>query len=258
MATRPGFIPIGETGEFLDSVQVDTPAGNDLHRETVVFADPENPLGLAKVTNTTPASDAYGGVVRVAGQVIAAQASPYAVIQSGVWSVEINNFPATQAVSGTVNVGNFPATQAVSGTVTANAGTGTFNVAGTVTANQGGTWNVNNITGTVSLPTGAATSADQTAGNNSLASLDGKTPDESGAWGYNAGTTGTLNVAANKRILAISATSPALVGSTMTINGGQTITIPAGTSITIAPKANLVAPTIVFTGTASYFVEFIE
>ena len=33
----------------------------------------------------------------------------------------------------------------------------------TVTANQGGTWNVNNIAGTVSLPTGAATAAKQPA-----------------------------------------------------------------------------------------------
>jgi hypothetical protein len=69
MAVRPGFIPIGETGEFLDSVQVNTPAGDDLHRETVVFADAEDPAGLAKVTNAPPAANAYGAVVRVAGAV---------------------------------------------------------------------------------------------------------------------------------------------------------------------------------------------
>lgn len=32
-------------------------------------------------------------------------------------------------------------------------------VTGTVTANQGGTWNINNVSGTVSLPTGASTAA---------------------------------------------------------------------------------------------------
>ena len=39
--------------------------------------------------------------------------------QQGTWAVNstIQNFPATQAVSGTVGVNNFPATQAVSGTV---------------------------------------------------------------------------------------------------------------------------------------------
>lgn len=39
---------------------------------------------------------------------------------------------------------------------------------------QSGTWNINDISGTISLPTGAATSAKQTTGNASLASIDGK------------------------------------------------------------------------------------
>lgn len=43
-------------------------------------------------------------------------------------------------------------------------------------ATQSGTWNVANITGTVSLPTGAATSALQSTTNASLASIDTKTP----------------------------------------------------------------------------------
>jgi hypothetical protein len=34
--------------------------------------------------------------------------------------VNVNNFPATQPVSGTVTVGNFPATQPVSGSVSVN------------------------------------------------------------------------------------------------------------------------------------------
>lgn len=60
----------------------------------------------------------------------------------------------------------------VSGTVTANAGSGTF----ATSASQSGTWNITNISGTVSLPTGASTSALQTSGNASLASIDTKTP----------------------------------------------------------------------------------
>lgn len=43
-----------------------------------------------------------------------------------------------------------------------------------VSAAQSGTWNINNVTGTVSLPTGASTSALQTTGNSSLSSIDGK------------------------------------------------------------------------------------
>ena len=46
----------------------------------------------------------------------------------------------------------------------------------TFAATQSGTWNINNIGGTISLPTGASTSALQTTGNTSLASIDSKTP----------------------------------------------------------------------------------
>jgi hypothetical protein len=41
-------------------------------------------------------------------------------------------------------------------------------------ATQSGTWNVTNISGTVSLPTGASTSAKQDTGNTSLGSIDTK------------------------------------------------------------------------------------
>lgn len=44
----------------------------------------------------------------------------------------------------------------------------------TVSATQDGTWNINDITGTVSLPTGASTLAAQNTGNASLSSIDGK------------------------------------------------------------------------------------
>lgn len=50
------------------------------------------------------------------------------------------------------------------------------NTAFSVNAIQSGSWNVGNVTGTVSLPTGASTSALQTSGNASLTSIDGKTP----------------------------------------------------------------------------------
>lgn len=44
----------------------------------------------------------------------------------------------------------------------------------TLAVTQSGTWNINNVSGTVSLPTGAATSAKQDTGNTSLSSIDGK------------------------------------------------------------------------------------
>lgn len=230
----------------------------------------------AAVTGTVEITNDVGNPIPVSGTVAVTDGGGSITVDG---SVAVNNFPATQAVSatdldirnlssaqdsvsvtGSVNVGNFPTTQQVSGTVALDSATlaaletttvsvnnfpATQAVSGTVTANLG-TLN------------GAATAANQTTGNTSLSSLDAKTPDESGTWGYNAGTAGTLTVAANKRILAITATAGALLGASMTINGGQTITIPAGTALTITPRANLTAPTLVFTSTASYFVEFIE
>jgi hypothetical protein len=122
------------------------------------------PSGLT-VSSTRLLVDGSGGTFPVSG------------------SISVSNFPATQPVSGSVSVSNFPATQPISGTVTANisgsisntsfaatqatasslnatvVGTGTF----AVQAAQSGTWNVTNISGTVSLPTGAATSAKQPA-----------------------------------------------------------------------------------------------
>lgn len=116
-------------------------------------------------------------------------------------------------------------------------------VTGTVTANLG---NLN----------GAATEANQTTGNNSLAAIDGKLPDLSGAWGYDSGVSGSVTIGAGRRVLQITAAAGAS-GATMTINGGQTITLPALTSIAIEPCGNLTAPTIVFTNTSAYFVEHV-
>lgn len=51
---------------------------------------------------------------------------------------------------------------------------GTQTVSGTVAATQSGVWNVTNVSGTVSLPTGASTAALQTTGNSSLSAIDSK------------------------------------------------------------------------------------
>lgn len=55
----------------------------------------------------------------------------------------------------------------VTGTPGLVTGTG-----GTFPATQSGTWNITNVTGTVSLPTGAATSALQTTGNTALTTIN--------------------------------------------------------------------------------------
>jgi hypothetical protein len=86
---------------------------------------------------------------------------------------------------------------------------------------------------------------------------------QSGTWGYNSGTAGTLALTGGKKVLQITAIAeegPA----TITINGGDTIVLPYGESdkvssaITIEPKGNLVNATIIFTNTKAYFCEWVS
>jgi hypothetical protein len=76
-----------------------------------------------------------------------------------------------------------------------------------------------------------------------------------GTWAYKGGVSGTVTVPAGGRVLDINAHSTA--GGSMTINGGDSIPIPANFGFTFTPMGNLVAPTIVFTSTDSYAVEYV-
>jgi hypothetical protein len=119
------------------------------------------------------------------------QVDPLSLTTTGLLRVDGSN--VTQPISGSITVSG---TTTVSGTVTANQGGtwtvqpgntanttawlvtgtgGTFPVTGTVTANQGGTWNITNVSGTVSLPTGAATSANQPSAATSGSTSSGQT-----------------------------------------------------------------------------------
>jgi len=123
------------------------------------------------------------------------------VSQSGAWDVTILNTSLSTVVT------SLPS---ITGTVTANLGTiagvatestlSSLNSKVSTTVNgikvdgssvtqpvsiatvpshdvtQGGTWNINNIAGTVSLPTGAATASNQSTANSSLSSIDSKLP----------------------------------------------------------------------------------
>lgn len=147
-------------------------------------------------------------------------------------SVSVSNFPATVAV-----------TQSTSPWVVSLTST---TITGTVAATQSGTW----------------TEANSAAIAASTASVDGKLPDVSGTWGYNSGVSGTLVLSGGKRVLQITAIAEE-AAATITINGGDTITLPYGTTdkvssaITIEPKGNLTNPTIIFTATKAWFVEYV-
>lgn len=79
--------------------------------------------------------------------------------------------------------------------------------------------------------------------------------DQTGTWDYHAGASGTVTCSAGEKILGIAAHASS-GGATMTINGGDSVPVPIG-GIGIQPQGNITAPTIVFTGTDSYFIEFV-
>ena len=97
--------------------------------------------------------------------------------------ISIDNFPTTYAStqSGTwilgansgVDIGDVTINNASGGSaVNIQDGGNTITVDGTVAATQSGTWNITNVSGTVSLPTGAATAANQSTEIVSLGLLD--------------------------------------------------------------------------------------
>ena len=87
----------------------------------------------------------------------------------------------------------------------------------------------------------------------SLATL----PNEAGSWSYNAGAAGSYSASAGKRVLQITMVGGA-GGGTLTINGGDSIPIPQDVSLAISPRANLIAPSMIFTNTTAYFIELVQ
>lgn len=76
-------------------------------------------------------------------------------------------------------------------------------------------------------------------------------------WGYLTGTAGTTNVPATSKVLTITALAGYDGSPSIAVNGGAAIALPHGASLTIQPRGNLIAPSIVFTGTTTYFVEYV-
>lgn len=186
----------------------------------------------------------FGGAAVVTGigvggagipRVTVSSDSSFAATQSGTWN--INNITGTislptgaasSAKQPALGTGGSPAGDVLTiqgiSTMTpvkVDGAAGSFPVTGTVTANQGGTWNLTNISGTISLPTGAATAAKQPAlGTAGISSTDvisvqgvsGMTPVSVNVVGAGSGpvsTTGTTsNVAATTTSTTILASNP--------------------------------------------------
>ena len=121
------------------------------------------------------------GAVVVSSSVLPTDASTSALQTTGNNSLSSIDGKTATLVSGRVPVDPSGVTSPVSFTRLASA-TDSVTVFQPTAANlnanvtQSGTWDVTNVSGVVSLPTGASTAANQTTGNSSLSSIDTKTP----------------------------------------------------------------------------------
>jgi hypothetical protein len=171
-----------------------------------------------QTTGNTSLSSIASSVLNIPaqGQAIAADSLPVVLPAAQITaltpptSISVSNFPATQPVSGTVAVSNFPSSQAV---------TGTF-------------WQTTQPVSVSSLPlpTGAATSALQTTGNTSLATI-------------------ATNIPAQGQALAADSMPVVLTAAQI-----STLTPPTSLTVTQSTGSNLhvdvdSAPTTAVTGT---------
>lgn len=169
------------------------------------------------VLNTAPAGTEYGLVVRT--------------IPSG-----------TQPVSGTITVQQ-PTAANLNATVVFPSAQP---VSGTITADQGGTWNITNISGTISLPTGAATETTLAK----LALAQGSTT--SGQFGplmqgavttsapsYTTGQTSPLSLTLSGALRVDASGSTQPVSGTVTSNQGTAAALAGAWPVEITDGANV-------------------
>jgi hypothetical protein len=121
------------------------------------------PLQDSKIANTIP-QQPVTNEPRIAIQLDNVGLGKDATLQSILTDVAKFTFASTRLI-----VDGSQVTQPVSGTLTVNQGTSPW----ITSAAQSGTWNINNITGTITLPTGASTSANQINGSQKSQIVDG-------------------------------------------------------------------------------------
>ena len=118
-----------------------------------------------------------------------------------------------------------------SGTIgyTANINSGAWHTLNEVNTNsyQGGTWNITNVSGTVSLPTGAATSANQTTANSSLTTIANNTSNIPAKGAATTANSTPVNIASDQTV-PVSATSLPLPTGAATNSGLTTINATLG------------------------------
>lgn len=170
--------------------------------------------------------------------------------QSGTWTLSPGNTANTTPWLMTINEGGNAASVTASNALKVDGSAVTQPVSGTVAATQSGVWNITNISGTVSLPTGAATSANQSTANTSLSTI----------------ATNTGNIPAQGQT-TMSASTPVAIASDQTpvatkapVNG--TASFSSGTATTTAATVSAPSDTVevmieaIDTNTANLRFEF--
>lgn len=216
----------------------------------MLLTDPKDPKSYLNV-RLTDGEDFYKAATRA----IAAMTEGYnnmTVAISGIDNVVVTN---TVTVSGTVNVGNqrvsisgidytaianFPTIQAVQLRAMGSNG---FSAPGV------------SILGGAKDGAGNQQAIRANVDGTQIVTISGSVAQEYGTWGYSAGISGSVSLVGAKRILAI--TAHCTTAGTVTINGGTPIPVAALSALSIEPKGNLVDPSIIFTTTDSYFVEYV-
>lgn len=228
---------------------------------------------MTDINYPSRALDSATDSVTIAGTIIATNPSVSptgaAVPASGTYvAVDVGgNLTGLTGTANGLKVDGSAVTQPVSGSVTVTQATAAnlnATVTGTVAATQSGTWDIVNVSGTVSLPTGASTSAKQPAlGTAGTASADvitvqgiaGATAvivDGSASTQPISGTVTAVQATAANLNAAIvgtgSAGTPA--AGTVTVQGisGATPVIIKGDTVSGTPSANPISIQGTFTG----------
>lgn len=130
-----------------------------------------------------------------------------------------------------------PLSLTTTGALRTDASGSTQPISGTVAATQSGTWNITNVSGTVSLPTGASTAALQTTGNTTLSTISGQLPSTLGI----KTSAASLSVTpASDAVFALAAASNSKTGRAIVISTYKDYT--AG-SVTTAAYTQIIAST---------------
>jgi len=181
---------VSQTQFFLETVLKQSYVKSSSHRigDPISGEDDAELVTAQLVGMTTAGGGSYVSVkVNPSGALTADVTGTVKATQSGTWDI-VN-------VSGTISLPTGASTLAeqqtqsstlsgISGKLPATLGqttkSGSLSVTvasdDVVAVSQSGTWNINNISGAITLPTGAATSALQSTGNNTLTAISNKLP----------------------------------------------------------------------------------